>query len=291
MVGISVKIQQRSMVFIILGSCLMMFHGCTDNPLDESVITAKTRQVSGQVKLQDESNHEGIYVWLEGYDIGTFTDRTGRFNLCIPSEGSQYLAAGISAMLNLYFYMANYQLSSAALFVVDGEFLQSQGDIGVHGELNGARVLSKLMRIETIVTPDTIAVGNAYIVNVQVYLQALYDSVDIAFPKIIGSSGIALLKNLNTGNAYVYLPESYANIHISARLSPEVYVWNFIFRVKKDDLPQGKYEVVPYFYIEQEALPVGLLESLDPDFGEVGAGYLNIPFRREGGRFIVVGSS
>jgi hypothetical protein len=269
----------------------MMFHQCTDNPVDNSVITAKTKQVHGKVTLQNERNHEGIYVWLEGYDIGTYTDQSGEFTLSIPSEGSQFMAGSTNAMLYLYFYMANYQISSAILFVVDGEFLMSRGDIGAHGELNGERTLSKMMRIETVVAPDRILVENEYIVNVQVFLQALYDSVEVTLPKIIGSSGIALLKNQNTGDVYVYLPESYENEYIEGRLSPEVYVWNFVFYVKEGDLPQGRYEVIPYLYIEQEGLPVELLESLDPNFGEVGAGYLNIPFRREGGQLNVVGES
>ena len=276
-------------ILLVIVANVLMLYRCTNNPVDESSITTRSKQIHGRVSLGLETNHEGIYVWLEGYNMGTFTDQTGRFDLELPYEGSHPVGIGNNAMLNLYLYVANYQISTADVITVDGEFLLSRGDIGAHGELTGDRTLLKLLNINTLIDPDTVLVNEDREVIVQVHLQATFDSVTVVFPKIIGNTGIVLLKNLNSGNAYVYLPEAFDNTQTSERLGPEVRIWSFVFGIKQGDLPPGTYEVVPYFFIEQENLPAELLESLDPNFGTIGAGFLNIPFKRSGGHIFVRG--
>ena len=282
-----IKSHRRIILLLVAGINVLLFCRCTNNLVDESSISTRSKQINGRVTLGSESNHEGIYVWLEGYNMGTFTDQSGHFDLELPYEGSQSAAVGYNTMLNLYFYVANYKISTADVIIIDGEFIFSRGDIGANGELNGDRTLLKLLHINTILDPDTVLVNEDKVVIVQVHLQAAYDSVTVVFPKIIGNTGIVLLRNMNSGNSYVYLPEAFDNTQISERLGPEVRIWSFVFPVKQGDLPPGTYEVVPYFFIEQENLPVELLGSLDPNFGTIGAGYLNIPFRRNSSYIVV----
>ena len=123
---------------IIIGSVLLTLSGCTWNPFGEEEISSGYREISGNVQLNDGSNPDGIYVWLEGFNAGTYTDGTGQFSLTLPQSGS----SGLSGVYKLYCYVANYELDYAQVVIQDGEFAYSRGDINKEGKL----ALSKLCR-------------------------------------------------------------------------------------------------------------------------------------------------
>jgi len=109
---------------------LLLAAGCTENPFDSgSEISAKT-SVSGRVILLNSSSSEGVYVWLEGLNLGVFTGPNGDFLLRLPSPSSQP-GGGFTGSANLYFYMANFQLDSTRLVLRGGEFLYSQGELNI----------------------------------------------------------------------------------------------------------------------------------------------------------------
>ena len=275
-------------LLLTAGICMLLCLRCEENPLDNSVISPIGRQISGQATLVGETNHENIYVWLEGFNIGTYTDEMGEFQLHLPSPDSQGIAGRVSGVFSLYFYIANYKVSMTQVIFADGELITSGGDIGIDGKLNGVRALYKLLHIRTTVMPDTVPENFEGNINVLVQLQAVSDSVNVVFPKITGgSSGVVFLRNTNSEDIFVYLPESFENIQMSDKIGPEIRELPLVFRVRRGSLPSGRYEAIPYFFVEQDTLPPELLESLDPNIGEIGPDYLNIPFRRDGGQFTV----
>ena len=275
-------------LLLTTGIGILLCLRCEENPLDNSVISPIGRQISGQATLVGETNHENIYIWLEGFNIGTYTDDLGEFQLFLPSPDSQGIAGRVSGVFSLYFYIANYKVVMAQVIFADGELITSSGDIGTDGRLHGVRALYKLLHIRTTVIPDTIPENFEGDIHVLVQLQAVSDSVDVLFPKITGgSSGVVFLRNTNSEDVFVYLPESFENIQMSEKIGPEIRDIPLVFRVRRGSLPSGRYEAIPYFFVEQDTLPPELLESLDPNIGEIGPDYLNIPFRRDGGQFTV----
>jgi hypothetical protein len=59
------------------------------------------------------------------------------------------------------------------------------------------------------------------------------------------------------------------------------------FPFNSQALPVGRYEAIPYFFIEQENMPSGLLASLGENVEAFGADFLKIPIKRKGGRFVI----
>ncbi len=281
---------QRVVTILCGGVCLSLLCGCTEHPFGESKISYRNRQISGRVTLSDNSIPEGIYVWLEGFNIGTFTDQTGQFQVTLLLPENQGTSTGVNGVFNLYFYVANYQLSFAEAVVQNGDFLYSRGDFDESGEMIGVTSLLKLLRIHTTVKPDSVPMTFEGTVNVVVTMQALFDSVTVFIPKIIGGSfGAILLRRLGSDDIFVDAPNTNDYIQVTERIGPEEYIWNLGFNLVRGALPEGQYEIIPYFFIEQENMPEGLLESLGPNVMELGPDYLRIPFKREGGHFEVTG--
>jgi len=196
----------------------------------------------------------------------------------------------MNGVFKLYFYVANYKLSSVEVVVQNGDFLYSRGDIDENGEMNGTRSLLKLLNISTLVEPASVETDFEGLVNIQLTLQAAFDSVTVVFPKIVGgSSGAVILRRIGSGDIFMDIPDISTDIRVVERIGPEERIWDMVFNLVRGALPEGQYEIVPYFLIEQENMPEELLESLGPNVMELGPGYLKIPFKREGGYFEVTG--
>jgi len=261
---------------------------CRKSPFSNE-IEDRRMEIRGRLKLDGTNNYEGIYVWLETINISTFTDSTGLFRITLPSITAKGSLVGMNGVFQLYFYVANYKISSATAVMLDGEFQYSTGDFDSNGEIIGRRTLRKLLNIETDVKPNIIAAANESQLSVTVTLRALLDSVNVIFPRITGRSpGAVILRELETGDIIVELPDISSPIKGIERIGREAQVFRMVFELISGTLKQGQYETIPFFMIEQENIPEALIESLIPSSVKLGPDYLNIPFRREGGFFLVV---
>ena len=71
---------EKKFYIILLSTILLIFHlNCTNNPFGNDEISDKGRKITGTVKLTDNSSPQGIYVWLEAIEVGTYTDADGFF--------------------------------------------------------------------------------------------------------------------------------------------------------------------------------------------------------------------
>lgn len=281
--------------FMIVFFCvifLSVFFSCSESPFSTENISERSREIRGRLRLSDTMSYEGIYVWLEVFNIGTFTDSEGSFQITLPPPAAQDGLGGTNGVCNLFFYVANYKLSSATSVVLNGEFLYSRGDFDSNGELIGTRSLRKLVYIKTVVEPNIITADYQGKLSVKVALRAISDSVKIMFPKLIGaSSGAILLRRLETGDIFVDVPGSSSYFKDVVILGPEEeVVFQMVFDLDRTALPEGQYEAIPFFLIEQENISEELLRSLGPNATELGPDFLKIPFRREGGYFSVIDS-
>ncbi len=129
--------------FILITS--FFFSGCTENILDNQSISSSGNKITGTVKLNQRENAEGVYVWLEGLNIGQKTDENGEFKIEIPPFILQGYQTGLTGVFNLYYYSANFNLESTKLFFRNGSLASHQDVISENGELlKPQRVLQNL---------------------------------------------------------------------------------------------------------------------------------------------------
>jgi hypothetical protein len=263
---------------------LFLLVSCTQSPFDEGGIVPPTRDLRGTVELSDAADPEGVYVWLEGTSVATRTEADGSFRLTLPPATTTEMGG----VFDLFFYVANYKLASARVVIQDGRFLPSRGDVNANNELVRTQSLFKLLRIRTLVDPPGVPTNYEGPIDVQVTLQATLDTVTVVFPKMVGGLlGAIILRRLGTEDVFVDIPDIGARTRAVEKVGLEPRSWRMVFNLRRGALPEGEYEVIPYFFIEQEEFPPGLLASLGPDVEKIGPGYLKIPFRREGGRLVI----
>ena len=121
--------------------------------------------------------------------------------------------------------------------------------------------------------------------GVTIDLFAPNDPVIIKFPKTIGNKlGTALFQ----GSDNSIFPIDYkGNGEIYASIKDSVRTWNLTLDIVPNYLPIGEYEIIPYILILQDNVPEELIQSLGDDVEDFGENYLNIPFKRTGGKFKV----
>lgn len=272
-------------IFAACCGCVILF-ACTKSPVNSDIENPTALQIRGHVELADGASPEGIYVWLEDTPLATSTDRNGAFQVTLPpaAPGSTVYASGI---FDLFFYVANYKLASTPVIVQSGKFLYARGQIDRNGELIGALSMRKLLNIATRIDPPVVLKNYGDPINVTLTLSAVFDTVLVIFPKITGGELAALLfRNIDTGKIIVEKPEV-GRTPVIEKISQTPSNFYLSFSLQHSILPVGRYEVIPYFLIEQEGLPVGLLTNISPRAAEIGPDFLKIPFRRAGGQFTV----
>ena len=281
--------------FIILTS--FFFSGCTENVLDNQSISLPKNQITGTVKLNQRENAEGIYVWLEGLNIGQKTDESGEFKIEIPPFILQEYQAGLTGVFNLYYYYANFNLESTKLFFRNGSLISHQGVISENGELLKPQVVLQNLRIQTLVVPESVSSAEvvqaelrreSIVVILKVTLQALLGSLTVEFPTAVGNLiSPVIFRNVNTDEV-VILESRIAGLSFDDFLTlSEGPVSRFlIIELQSHHLPKGEYEVIPYLLVNR-SLPEGLLESLGENVEELGPNYLKMPILRETSRFVL----
>ncbi len=282
------KASQSLVKVLVAGVFLAILSGCIGNPFGDDSISSGYRQISGSIQLHDGSSPKGVYVWLEGINIGAYSDKDGDFTLTLPSKSSHGTPSGLSGIFNLYFYSANYQLDSAQAVVQDGEFVYDRGDINEDGRLSVPMVMKRFLRINTIVEPASVATNYTGTVGVTITLTATIDSSTVIIPNSVGGMlGAILVKKTDSQEVIIYRSAPLAGTRAVMLVGLTPRNISMTFTLFLQPLAPNDYEVIPYLLIAHEAIPEDLIESLGPNVKELGPDYLKIPFQREGGRFEV----
>ncbi len=274
---------------------LFFYIGCTGNPFTENEVIPRNRQIQGSVILGDGLGREGVYVWLEGFNIGVRTDPEGRFQITLPFSAS---SNGLSGAFYLYYYVANFDLAATEIFVRNGELLYGMGEINSSGQLNAPKFLRQSLQIQTTLQPTTVSLSELarpeqpFIdVRCEVVLRSFVDSVIVYFPDKVDEFGPLLFRNIATNQIAILnsvLSESEVSDLDTITVTPTVRT--MLVRLERGSLAAGEYEVIPFLLVKNPAVPTKLLESLGPAIESLGPAYLEIPFRRQGvNRFLTVG--
>ncbi|MEA1986270.1 MAG: hypothetical protein U9N76_02120 [Candidatus Marinimicrobia bacterium] len=292
-------------------SFIILLHiSCTSNPFwDNNDI--KEKSITGKIILSDNSDSkDGIFVWLEGFDLSTYTDENGNFKIIIPPPESQGNSNGLSGDFKLYFWLSNYEIKYATIPFSNGKFSAIQNYINRDGEFQNDVNLQKILSISiTTTNANNNGIGtdvfkNGDILNLNVQLNSTCNS-----NKSINTYKYFLPRNtgeIPTGVIFESLsnPDKNKQIRIiSAGLNNESFYpysqieYNYEFEFVDDSIRQvsttysrtfkshyissGKYKIYTYILFPHDELPEELTNNLDENLFHIDAGYYKIPMKRD----------
>ena len=276
----------------IFGAMIFILTGCTDNPFsDGSEVTAS--QISGQITLSHETDFSGIYVWLEEFNISTFTDTAGDFRLSLPPPASQSGGEGVNGDYKLYFYVANFTLDSATVTILSGDLVRSTTDIDESGSLRRAIILSKLLNVEVVSNTDSASRSDTSNISLNVILSSpRIVPVKTVMLKVGNHATLPLpalfLKRVDTEEELFKIVDIGSRINFVNFIDKNLILnFKMQFSLSAGELPVGEYQIIPYVIVSGVNPPVELLNSLGNDVLNFSADYLQLPFKRVGGDFII----
>ncbi|MDZ7267318.1 MAG: carboxypeptidase-like regulatory domain-containing protein [candidate division KSB1 bacterium] len=279
----------RSAARLLLAAALALsFNGCLGNPFGGEDKIRDQRQVQGRVVFSNGAAAAGVFVWLDRYDRSTRTDSDGSFLLALPPLQNRQ---GVVEEGTLYFYLANCKLVTAAVKIVEGQFAYGEAGIDRDGKLRDPVVMVRVVNIMTWVEPAVwpaeedslrIVVGLVTDSGCALVYNPLIDSVPpdgVDFAPL----GAVLLRQLQTGQVFTLrsTPTGNGTERLMPCFDDSVHRQLLVEGTQLRPLPAGKYEVIPYLWLEPEGTPAALLANLGPAVNELGASYLKKPMQRQ----------
>jgi len=271
----------RYYFYLILISLGIIF-SCTTNPFskDEDNIQ-NTQMVHGNVILNDNSTPDSIYVWLESFDIGTFTDSNGNFKLMLPAIQEQS-GGGVTGIFKLYFYVVNYRIQYVETTIRNGVFVFGESGLGDDGRLKENVKLVKLLEITASVSPATIPADFKDSLYVTVTLKPYESTVSVsAYTNNNNIINGVFIRNQYKKNklfgSYMMSGSQIMTHSISsiALVSTSSYKYNVC------EFPKGDYELIPFILVNQNDIPVELINNFTPYPLFMEPRYLDLPIKRK----------
>ncbi len=283
------KTLTRPLKYPFLLLLFLIIATCTDNPFSNSSEISNDHQtIQGSVAIENNVSPEDVYVWLEQFKIGTFTDHKGDFSLRLPSPESQP-GGGLSGTFKLYVYVANYRLATAQVAVRDGEVVFSQGDINDKGHLKKEITLRKILDIRV-----SIEEGNG------IYPIPRNDSRELTIRTRLRAPGIPQgvevlsFGSSNSNNIFVGMfilrriddpEEDFVRAAIAASgqmakvIGSTYQTFSVSYHLPRCYLPTGIYDLYPYLWIRQDGLKPEMFETLGVTFEKFDFNFEKVPFK------------
>ncbi len=271
----------------VLPILILILAGCTENPFFKDKIDPKDQStIHGRVALSDDSTPEGIFIWLEGFNISVFSDEEGLFEITLPLPQEQP-SGGINGVFKLYYFVENYQIAATTLHVLDGRFRYGQGDLNSSGDIYPWPVLKQMLRVECHLNPESIVRDFNREISVQCTLSTTLDSVLVEGYLLSEKefSGILLVSaNPSVSDTILYkMPAA----GLQKRILKNLEIWQMDFDTKQAAFKTDFYTVIPYLLVPQEGIPDGLLSALGSGITAFSPRYTALPFKRRPGTFSV----
>lgn len=274
------KIKRLIVLFLLACPCLLT--SCK-NIFSDDKIQLDRRIINGTVKLSQESDLQNIYVYLDGLDIGTFTDKNGKFSISLPPNLGSSTEGMTSGVFNLYFYLANFELKSAKVAVKDGNFIFGQAALDKNGYVMPSPFLSRSLTIESWVTSGYKGSPNIYMVRTR--MTAYKDGFPVDLPNASQELlGGALIKNITTGAVHseITFTAGYLRVyHFLANSTGKDFF--LLFDSNSLLLEPGNYLVIPHILPNYDVIAQKIAASMGIDPALLTADYLKWPMRFTGG--------
>ena len=269
----------KLLVFCIIIS--IGFIGCTGNTLfDDEISSLDGYSFHGRIKVLGSRNGGQVYTWLEEFDVGTWTDSSGYFELKLPPAGTQS-GGGLTGEFRVYYYIANFGLQTSRIYVEKGKLQYGKLSLDEKGAIRGEISLAQILEITTH-TDSIIYSEYSGHITIDVSLQNLIDTVEVEYLSIYDDTFDGLFLRADTVDMDQAITISYSEIKKSfiitnlSELAMTLWVSKYLFQ-------PGDYYMIPYLYVKQKDLPLSLLRSITEQYNTFGNEYLKLPFRRNDG--------
>jgi len=273
-------IRNRYFSFFVFITFFVYITGCTENPFfDDEVNVESNLSFSGRVNIPAEENSGGVFVWMEGLDLHTFTEPDGSFVITLPREPQLQSGGGLTGFYKVYYYVQNYRISSSDVFLFKGQFEYGLGDLTRGGRLISDVSMKKLLDIKTTTEPSIVDSVFSGSFDVVVSLENKVDSVIVETYKTPkGDLGQAFLRNTDPA-----IDTSFILRQSSGRVQEVIdsaTVWSMTFFWEKGWLEEGRYEIIPFLEVKQEGIPQGLLSRFRDAFRLSNLEFFEIPSKQ-----------
>jgi hypothetical protein len=290
MQGINKKI--ISYVFLVIG--LYLVFACTENPF-----FAKNEQVQFKLKIKgnvtflDEMDHSGIFVWIEGLEVNTRTNKQGDFTLTLDNPSSlPGSAQAWNGPYKIYYYVANYRYESSEVLIKNGEFEFGESDLTNKGKLREDIVLAPLVKISSTILPDVPIYETVYPqqkVRITISISPLSSTSPVFFTSYVGAGGEVksyFLKKEDgpVAESFIFFdgfPQYESSIHLSTTFTSKI-------ELPARLLKAGTYTVVPYILIKQNGLPAELLKSISEFANTFTFEFLKVPLKYDSAKLVML---
>ena len=255
---------------------------CTGNNIfNDKIAGTDGTNLSGKVLLDKDSSPDNIFVWLGILNLGSYTDAKGNFELQLPPPESQP-AKGVTGRYPLFYYMANYQIDSSTVELLNGKFLYTKADIDENGRIRKTVTLTRLVSIIASVTPNRFPQDTSAWIRVDLVVTSDYLPVTVKtfkYQKDCTMFTNIFFKRLDD-------PLKKITFYRRSTLEREEQIegrteWYMAIHTDSVRLHAGYYELIPYIKILQENIPQGLLACAGEDPVFTDSTYLNIPCKRQ----------
>ena len=246
----------------------LIYLSCTSNPIWNDSSTSGSI-ISGTVVPENRNGNVRVCIWLEDFNIITYTNEQDRFIINI-NEGLK----DVSGQRKIYFFIHNYLLDSIPVNFINGRLANNQLSLDENGELVNTIYMKKVL--SCIANPnnqinESLELSSPYIgFNTIVHQNSSIDIYRFSFgDSTLYNSGL-MIYNITNNDKVLH---RYATIDnngnplqdYSFPLNVEIYdelVWNYLINIDELNLAQGEYLVAPYFQIKHSYLPIGLINAL-----------------------------
>ncbi len=274
----------------LLLAMTVLLSSCTDNPFEsESVVSGSDRRIGGSVVLADQSDHSGVYLWLEGFGAVARSGSDGRFSILLPPAASQSASGGVTGIFNLYAFLGNYRTASIRTVVKNGTFSLPTDAIDEEGNIRNELFMQELFSVETTLSRSSIEADSPRVITMTIYLKSSIAGAEVYFPRRVNDvEGPIVLRNIVTGEAVVR-NTVVTGVEISdyIKLGSVPFDRSLMLIIPKGTMKAGRYEIIPYILPQRQTAPMSLLNSLAEHATELGPNYVFYPMRRSGGMLTV----
>ena len=258
---------------VILLIILPLFMAC-ENPFGKDEIAGENRTVTGTIQVESADRLDGAYVWLDGVNVGAFTDDEGRFKLTLPPKSAMNVSGEVNGEFDLIIYSINLELKVKKVILRNGAIIYGEGDVDKHGVVLGLD-LQQTFSVETRSAFPQLSPGDAPRMSITAHMRAKRDSFAVNIP---GGNlvllGDVFIKNIGTGEVHIF--ELAGGRPYIDMLHRDETLWSFHPDVFARGLKKGFYKVYPLVYPWYPDLPQGLFESLDISPQIMDAAYLKL---------------
>lgn len=270
--------------------CIMigLFAGCTSNSILDDDDPVHQLTVTGTVRLSDGEDPSYIFIWLEEFDLSSWTNDQGGFSITLPPPPSQP-GGGLTGEFRLFCYVGNYEVSISTLVLQHGNILYDSDIVDDQGRITPDIVLQKLAHIRSVVVPPEITQYDSTTVRVDFTVTPLVPRVRIQTYRSGNSPNdpVQALFFREVGTTETRFITSSVPPLTETITSPRTFSGGVkTFWLQLELLPTT-FEAFPCIRFLQDDLPDDLVTAISERAGEYHVDYLDIPFRQDYGTLLV----